>query len=160
MTGLVESQQARPGDAVVSCDSPIGRLGLSICYDVRFPELYQVLAFEHKASILLVPSAFACKTGQAHWEILLRSRAIETQCYIIAAAQVGLHNSDGNRRKSWGNAMAIDPWGKIVAHCGCDSEKVAIFGIDSALIDTTRENMPIQAHRRPGIYRYGIGDSS
>lgn len=86
---LFSGRVTRPGAELVSCDSPVGRLGLSVCYDLRFPGLYQRLAFgkEHAASVLLIPAAFTVPTGEAHWEVLLRARAIETQCYVLAAAQ-------------------------------------------------------------------------
>ncbi|MCI13744.1 nitrilase-like protein, partial [Trifolium medium] len=99
------------GKDVVAVDSPIGRLGLSVCYDLRFPEIYQLLRFQHGAQILLVPAAFTKVTGEAHWEILLRARAIENQCYVIAAAQAGTHN---DKRESYGDTLIIDPWGTIV----------------------------------------------
>jgi len=152
MTGLVESSQALPGEVLASCASPIGTLGVTVCYDVRFPELYQKLTFLHGAEILLVPSAFAMKTGEAHWETLLRGRAIETQCYVLAAAQVGQHNEDGNKRRSWGHSLAVDPWGKILADLGGSEPGMAIVEIDSELIGSTRQNMPIAAHRRYDLY--------
>jgi len=155
MVGLVESKQALAGDRLVACDSPVGRLGLTICYDMRFPELYQKLTFLHGAQILLMPSAFATKTGQAHWETLLRCRAIETQCYVVAAAQAGQHNEDGNKRRSYGHAMAFDPWGTCVADLGPDQTGLACFEIDLDLIKSTRENMPMHAHRRYDIYGDG-----
>ena len=153
MTGLMESRQALPGDlGLIACDSPCGRLGVTICYDMRFPELYQKLRFAHGASVLLMPSAFAMKTGEAHWETLLRCRAIETQCYVVAAAQAGLHNTEGNQRRSWGHALAIDPWGKVVASHGAEGEGVAVFEVDAELIEQTRQNMPMHAHRRYDVY--------
>lgn len=153
MVGLVESKQALPGDlGLVACDSPCGRLGVTICYDMRFPELYQKLTFAHGAQILLMPSAFAMKTGEAHWETLLRARAIETQCYVVASAQAGLHNTEGNRRRSWGHSLAIDPWGKIVASFGGEGTGVECFEIDLDLVDSTRANMPMAEHRRYDIY--------
>jgi predicted amidohydrolase len=155
MTGLVESRQAVAGDALVVCDSPAGRLGVTICYDMRFPEVYQKLTFLHGARVLLMPSAFAMKTGKAHWETLLRARAIETQCYVVAAAQVGMHNTDGNRRESWGHALAIDQWGTIVASHGADGLGVTTFEVDLAHGDATRANMPIHEHRRYDIYGDG-----
>ncbi|XP_068490572.1 deaminated glutathione amidase, chloroplastic/cytosolic isoform X2 [Phaseolus vulgaris] len=106
-----ESSFTEPGKDIVAVDSPIGRLGLSVCYDLRFPEMYQLLRFQHEAQVLLVPSAFTKVTGAAHWEILLRARAIETQCYVIAAAQTGKH---GDKRESYGDTLIIDPWGTIV----------------------------------------------
>ena len=141
---------------LVACDSPCGRLGVTICYDMRFPELYQKLRFAHGASVLLMPSAFAIKTGEAHWETLLRARAIETQCYVVAAAQAGQHKTDGNCRKSWGHALAFDPWGKCVAKLDDpDGTGVAIFEIDADLIAATRSNMPMHLHRRYDLYGDG-----
>ena len=155
MTGLVESKQALPGDQLVACDSPAGRLGVTVCYDMRFPELYQKLTFRHGCQLLLMPSAFAMKTGEAHWEILLRARAIETQTYVVAAAQAGLHNEDGNRRRSWGHAMAVDPWGTVVAAFGADDTGLKTFEVDLDLVDATRANMPMNEHRRYDLYGDG-----
>ncbi|KAH7667705.1 Nitrilase protein [Dioscorea alata] len=107
-----ESNFTTPGDDIVVEDSPVGRLGLTVCYDIRFPELYQLLRFQHNAQVLLVPAALTRVTGEAHWEILLRARAIETQCYVVAAAQAGKHNE---RRESYGDSLIIDPWGRIIA---------------------------------------------
>ena len=156
MVNLVESRQALAGSELVAVDSPAGRLGLTVCYDLRFPELFQKLTFVHGARVLLVPSAFAVKTGEAHWETLLRARAIETQCYVVAAAQAGQHNTDGNCRKSWGHALAFDPWGKCVAKLDDpDGTGVAIFEIDADLIEATRSNMPMHLHRRYDLYGDG-----
>ena len=155
MTGLVESKQALPGEELVACDSPVGKLGVTVCYDLRFPELYQKLTFVHGCQLLLIPSAFAMKTGEAHWETLLRARAIETQTYVVAAAQAGLHNEDGNKRRSYGHAMAIDPWGTVLAAFGADDAGVQTFEVDLALLDQTRDNMPMHAHRRYDLY--GVG---
>lgn len=155
MVGLVESRQALAGDALVSCDSVAGRLGVTICYDMRFPELYQKLTFVHGAQVLLMPSAFAMKTGAAHWETLLRARAIETQCYVVAAAQAGQHNTDGNGRLSYGHAVAFDPWGERVASHGAEGTGVETFEIDLGLVDGTRANMPMAEHRRYDIYGAG-----
>ncbi|KAF3783113.1 Nitrilase-like protein 2 [Nymphaea thermarum] len=107
-----ESNFTTAGNDLVVADSPVGRLGLTVCYDLRFPDLYQQLRFQHNAQVLLVPSAFTKVTGEAHWEILLRARAIETQCYVIAATQTGKHSE---KRESYGDALIIDPWGTIVA---------------------------------------------
>lgn len=96
---------------LVVCESPAGRLGLTVCYDLRFPEVYQTLAWSKGAEVLLVPSAFTKITGAAHWEILLRARAIECQSYVIAAAQAGVHNE---RRESYGHALIVDPWGEVI----------------------------------------------
>ncbi|KAJ8451224.1 hypothetical protein Cgig2_013996 [Carnegiea gigantea] len=128
-------------------DSPIGRLGLTVCYDVRFPELYQLLRFQHKAQILLVPSAFTKITGEAHWEILLRARAIETQCYVIAAAQAGKHNE---KRESYGDSLIIDPWGTVVGRLNDRlSTGIAVADIDFSLIESVRTKMPIEKQRKP-----------
>ncbi|CAF2043363.1 unnamed protein product [Brassica rapa] len=106
-----ESSFTVPGKNIVSVDSPVGRLGLTVCYDLRFPKIYQQLRFDQKAQVILVPSAFTTVTGEAHWEILLRARAIETQCYVIAASQAGKHNE---KRESYGDTLIIDPWGSVV----------------------------------------------
>jgi len=157
MVGLVESKQALGGNELVTCDSPAGKLGVSICYDMRFPEMHQKLTFQHGAEVLTFPSAFAMKTGEAHWETLLRCRAIECQTYVVAAAQVGQHNENGNKRQSWGHAMAIDPWGKVVASFGGSSRDVGVkpFEIDLDHVRKTRDNMPMVTHRRYDVY----GDS-
>ncbi|XP_074565566.1 deaminated glutathione amidase, chloroplastic/cytosolic isoform X1 [Curcuma longa] len=141
-----ESNITAPGDSIVVAESPVGLLGLSVCYDLRFPELYQQLRFQHQAQILLVPSAFTKVTGEAHWEILLRARAIETQCYVIAAAQAGRHNE---KRESYGDSLIIDPWGTVVARLSDRlATGVAVADIDLAKIDSVRNRMPISAHRR------------
>ena len=122
---------------------------------MRFPELYQKLTFVHGSQVLLMPSAFAMKTGEAHWETLLRARAIETQCYVVASAQAGLHNTHGNQRRSWGHSIAIDPWGKVMASFGGEGTGVECFEIDLDLVVSTRANMPMAEHRRYDIYGDG-----
>ncbi|GAV63730.1 CN_hydrolase domain-containing protein [Cephalotus follicularis] len=135
------------GNDIVAIDSPAGRLGLTVCYDLRFPELYQQLRFQHEAQVLLVPSAFTKATGQAHWEILLRARAIETQSYVIAAAQAGQHNA---KRESYGDSLVIDPWGTIVGRLPDRvSTGVAVADIDFSLIDSVRAKMPVAKQRKP-----------
>ncbi|KAJ7299614.1 hypothetical protein O6H91_Y105800 [Diphasiastrum complanatum] len=147
---LKESKRTAPGSEVIVADSPVGRLGLTVCYDARFPELYQRLRFSENAELMLVPSAFTKKTGEAHWEILLRARAIETQCYVLAAAQTGKHN---DLRESYGDAMIVDPWGTIVARCPDRlSTGIAIAEIDKGLLEAVRLRMPIAQHRRYDIY--------
>ncbi|KAI9118798.1 hypothetical protein K1719_010243 [Acacia pycnantha] len=142
-----ESSFTEAGKDVVALDSPIGRLGLTVCYDLRFPELYQLLRFQHESQVLLVPSAFTKVTGQAHWEILLRTRAIETQCYVIAAAQAGKHN---DKRESYGDTLIIDPWGTIVGRLPDRlSTGIAIADIDLSLVDSVRQKMPIAKQRKP-----------
>lgn len=119
------------------------QLGLTICYDLRFPELYRVLA-ERGAQIICVPAAFTYETGQAHWEVLLRSRAIENQVFIIAAAQTGIHASG---RKTWGQSMIIDPWGDIVVQQSHDLGLV-FADIDLTTIKSLAERFPVHQHRR------------
>ncbi|EFJ08904.1 hypothetical protein SELMODRAFT_130791 [Selaginella moellendorffii] len=138
---LKESNRTAPGTQVVTAQTPVGTLGLTICYDLRFPELYQRLRFAENAQVLLVPSAFTRKTGEAHWELLLRARAVETQCYVLAAAQSGKHN---DLRESYGDAMIIDPWGSVVARCPDRLVTgIAVADIDEELLKTVRRNMPI-----------------
>ncbi|GAB4854884.1 Deaminated glutathione amidase, chloroplastic/cytosolic [Ancistrocladus abbreviatus] len=142
-----ESSITEAGKDVVAVDSPFGCLGLTVCYDLRFPELYLQLRFDQQAQVLLVPSAFTKITGQAHWEILLRARAIETQCYVIAAAQAGKHN---NRRESYGDSLIIDPWGAIVGRLPDRlSTGIAVADIDFSLMDSIRTKMPLDKQRKP-----------
>jgi len=103
-----ESIAIRPGESVQSFDAPWGRVGLSVCYDLRFPELYRAMG---PVDLILVPAAFTYTTGKAHWELLLRARAVENQCYVLAAAQGGNHP---NGRRTWGHSMLVDPWGEVV----------------------------------------------
>ncbi|CAA6656857.1 unnamed protein product [Spirodela intermedia] len=146
-----EGSFTTPGSDIIVEDSPAGRLGLTVCYDLRFPEIYQELRFQHQAQVLLVPSAFTKVTGEAHWEILLRARAIETQCYVIAAAQTGKHSEN---RESYGDSLIIDPWGRIIARLPDRlSTGIAVADIDLSLIESVRARMPISEHRRPDIYR-------
>ncbi|KAG0599757.1 hypothetical protein M758_12G176200 [Ceratodon purpureus] len=147
---LKESNTAAPGAEVVAADSPAGRLGLTVCYDLRFPELYQRLRFTENCQVLLVPSAFTKTTGEAHWELLLRARAVETQCYVLAAAQAGKHNE---KRESYGDAIIVDPWGKVIARLP-DKLKtgLAIADIDHSVLHNIRLRMPVEQHRRYDIY--------
>jgi nitrilase len=138
-----ESASIEPGDAPLVTDTPFGRLGLTVCYDLRFPELFGWLQREG-ASIITVPSAFTHRTGEAHWETLLRARAIETQCFVIAPGQGGVHNV---RRTTWGHSMIVDPWGVVLA-CHDTGPGLAIAELDLALIDTLRTGMPLQQHKR------------
>jgi predicted amidohydrolase len=140
---LKESRAVRPGESVVAVDSPAGRLGLSICYDVRFPELYRRLAAEG-ARVLAVPSAFVDRTGKDHWEVLLRARAIENLAYVLAPAQSGAH---GGGRASHGHAMIVDPWGAILAQAA-DGPGLAIAELDFERQDRLRRELPALDHRR------------
>lgn len=143
-----ESRHTKAGDQLVVVDSPVGKLGLSVCYDLRFPELYRALA-ERGAEVLLVPAAFTLTTGKEHWEPLLRARAIENECFVVAAAQTGRHNE---RRDTYGHAMAIDPWGTVVAQCR-DGTGISTVAIDRAWLDEVRRRIPVWQHRRPDSYR-------
>jgi deaminated glutathione amidase len=142
-TSLRESKVVDPGEGIVTCESPIGRLGLSVCYDVRFPELYRRLVDEG-AEVLCVPAAFTVPTGRDHWHVLLRARAIESQCYVIAPAQWGNH---GHGRTTYGHAMIVDPWGTVIAECA-DGEGVALAEIDLGRERSIRAQLPSLKHRR------------
>ncbi len=155
---LQESAFTEAGAELVAVDTPVGRLGLSTCYDVRFPRLYSELAAAG-ATVLAVPSAFTVPTGAAHWEPLLRARAIETQCYVVAAAQTGKHNESPGRT-SWGHAMVVDPWGAVVAQASegatSPSSPTVIFAeIDPELIASVRAKMPVASHARAHVYEKG-----
>ena len=138
-----ESANYQPGETAVMSDLPWGRIGLSICYDVRFPALYRALA-EGGASFLTVPSAFTRKTGEAHWHILLRARAIENGCFVFAAAQGGPHE---NKRETFGHSMIIDPWGTVLAEGGIEPG-VFLAEIDPAKVDVARKSIPSLQHGR------------
>jgi predicted amidohydrolase len=140
-----ESATVTPGDAVVVAATPFARIGLSICYDLRFPELYRALV-GGGAQVLAVPSAFTAATGKDHWEPLLRARAIENQCWVLAPAPHGRHD-DGGLRASWGHAMIVDPWGHVVA-CASDGPGIAMAEIDLGRLRTVRERLPALTHRR------------
>lgn len=139
----LESETILPGDKVVSLASPFGKLGLTVCYDVRFPELYRLL-LEEGVQIFLVPSAFTEITGKAHWEVLLRARAIENFCYVIAPNQVGVH---ANGRQTFGHSMIIDPWGKILASLPV-GEGVIVADIDLTYLNDIRTRVPVEKHRK------------
>jgi predicted amidohydrolase len=138
-----ESDTKKPGQEVVTCKTPLGVFGLSVCYDLRFPELYRQLA-EKGAEVMFVPSAFTFPTGAAHWEPLLRARAIENQVYIIAPNQIG-KNTHGFA--DYGNSMIIDPWGKVIARAA-DKECFITAEIDRDYLEKVRRELPCLAHRR------------
>ena len=142
-TRLRESDTQVAGDQPVVTDSVAGRLGMSICYDVRFPELYRRLV-DDGATLLSVPAAFTLTTGKDHWHVLLRARAIESQCYVIAAAQTGKHFGS---RQSYGHALICDPWGTVLAECG-EGEGVAVARIRSEVLRRVRASVPSLRHRR------------
>lgn len=145
---LMESRTTAPGDKLVVCDSPAGRLGLTVCYDLRFPEVYQALTWAMGAKVLLVPSAFTKVTGAAHWELLLRARAVECQAYVIAAAQAGKHNE---KRESYGHSLIVDPWGVVVGRLDDpQATGIAVAELDFDALEAVRQKMPIEQHRLKG----------
>ena len=135
-----ESRTIVPGAQVHSIETPFGRVGLSVCYDLRFPELYRAMG---DCALMVVPAAFTHTTGRAHWEVLLRARAIENQCYVLASAQGGLHP---NGRRTWGHSMLIDPWGEVKAVLP-EGEGVVSGEIDPLFLAGVRESLPALAHR-------------
>ncbi len=136
-----ESDGYRPGDRAVIADTEFGKIGMTICYDIRFPHLFRGLA-KSGASILLIPAAFARPTGRAHWEVLLRARAIETGCFVIAAAQTGEHKTSlGQPRKTYGHSMIVSPWGEILADAGED-QSIIYAELDLSLVESTRARVP------------------
>lgn len=138
-----ESSRYTPGGATCVVETPVGALGLSICYDMRFPALFQTLSGAG-ATVLAVPAAFTVPTGQAHWHTLLRARAIENACWLVAAAQVGAH-ADG--RHTYGHSLVVDPWGRVVLDME-DRIGVAMCEIDPAVVADVRSRVPVIAHRR------------
>ncbi|HVV94990.1 MAG TPA: carbon-nitrogen hydrolase family protein [Hyphomicrobiales bacterium] len=138
-----ESNTYRPGETAVAADLPWGRLGLTICYDLRFPALHQALA-EAGAEFLAVPAAFTRQTGEAHWHVLLRARAIETGSFVLAAAQGG-HHEDG--RDTFGHSLIVDPWGRILAEGGTEPG-VVLATIDPVLVEDARSRIPVLANGR------------
>lgn len=146
-----ESASFVAGDEWRVVDSPLGRLGLSICYDLRFPELYRRLRVAG-AEILLVPAAFTRVTGEAHWLPLLRARAIENQCYVVAANQCGHH---GGSRQTWGHSVIIDPWGVVLAEAA-DKPDLIQAKLERSLLEQIRADMPVMGHAR---LRHGWGES-
>ena len=139
-----ESETFCPGNHISVIDTPFGKIGLTICYDLRFPDLFRALRLAG-AEIITVPSAFTKVTGEAHWQVLLQARAIETQCFILAAAQWGAHNEGS--RETWGQSMVIGPWGEVIAE-----QKTGIgwvhADIDVAEVHSIRSKMPVAQHNR------------
>ncbi len=141
-----ESFVYSPGEQVVTAETEFGRIGLSICYDVRFPELYRMLAVAG-AHILFVPSSFRRETGQDHWDVLLRARAIEDQAFVVAAGQWGTWGPPGRERRSFGNSLIADPWGRVVARAP-DGVGVTFADLDLDEVRRVREILPALRHRR------------
>jgi nitrilase len=135
-----EAATIERGDQVVSFDSPLGRIGVAICYDLRFPELFRAMG---EMDLLILPAAFTETTGRAHWELLLRARAVENQCYVLAAAQGGRHP---NGRLTHGNSMVIDPWGEVLARMD-KGEGVVMAELDRQRLVETRSSLPALKHR-------------
>ena len=138
-----ESKIIEPGDVVVAAQTPAGLLGQTICYDLRFPELYSALA-NRGCVLLTVPSAFTARTGQAHWQALLQARAIENQCFVIAPNQGGQHSK---KRHTWGHSMVVDPWGAIIAQYE-SGPGLAMADLDFEWLKEIRDAMPVQQHKR------------
>ncbi len=138
-----ESSVYGPGEQVIAADTPWGRMGFSICYDMRFPDLYRALT-NAGATILLAPAAFTVPTGQAHWHVLLRARAIEAGCFVIATAQSGSH-ADG--RTTYGHSLVVDPWGEMLLDMGIEPG-LAFADLDLSRVDDVRARVPALANRR------------
>jgi predicted amidohydrolase len=144
-----ESAAYAGGDAITVVDTPLGLLGLSICYDLRFPELYRALV-DRGATLIAIPAAFTVSTGEAHWHVLMRARAIETGCHIVAAAQCGTH---GDGRETYGHSLAVDPWGKVLADAGTKGDAgnggyaLSYAPIAGAAADGARQAIPLARSR-------------
>ena len=145
----LESKTVAPGAEIVTAKAGAATLGLSVCYDVRFPELYRLLALRG-AEVLAVPAAFTLQTGKDHWELLLRARAVENQAFVVAPAQWG-QKADG--RWTYGRSMIVDPWGTILAQCP-DRDGHAIANLDLDFLDRFRKEFPALANRRPEAYHW------
>jgi predicted amidohydrolase len=146
-----ESATFAPGDRAVVAETPWGKLGMTICYDLRFAHLYRTLA-SAGATMLSVPAAFTVPTGQAHWHVLLRARAIEHGCFVFAPAQVGLH---ANGRRTYGHSLVVAPWGDVLADAGDAGPGVVVAEIDPEQVSQARQALPSLRHDRP----YGLLDS-
>ncbi len=140
-----ESALYRAGEGPVLVETPLGPLGLSICYDLRFAGLYSALS-DHGATLFSIPAAFTVPTGEAHWHVLLRARAIEAGVFVIAAAQVGRHE-DG--RETYGHSLVVDPWGRVLLDMGGSETGLGFAELDLGLVDEVRSRLPAIRHRRP-----------
>ncbi|MFY9470035.1 MAG: carbon-nitrogen hydrolase family protein [Solirubrobacterales bacterium] len=149
-----ESDHEDPGGEIVSSKLTAGGgavgAGLTVCYDLRFPELYRILALRGTL-VHFVPAAFTYTTGEAHWELLLRARAVENQVFVVAANQFGYHDDD---RRSFGNSMIVDPWGTVIARAGDDGEAAVAATLDLDAQATIRDKLPSLANRVPGAYAW------
>ena len=140
-----ESATIAPGRGFTVVNTPVGHVGLSVCYDVRFPELFRSLESQG-AQVLSIPAAFTVPTGRAHWELLLRARAVENLCFVLAAAQGGVHE---NGRETFGDSLIVDPWGQVLARVAEPGPGVAVAEIDLTLQAELRTRFPALTHRRP-----------
>jgi predicted amidohydrolase len=148
---LKESTAYAGGDQLITHETEFCRVGLSICYDLRFPELYRGL-MALGAQVLFVPSAFTQVTGQAHWEVLLRARAIEDQCFVVAPAQWGPWGEPGQDRRTYGNSMVVDPWGSVLVRAPAEGDGVWMADLDLHELQRIRVAMPVLSHRRLGQF--------
>ena len=139
-----ESATVAPGSQPTVVSTPIGRVGMAVCYDVRFPELFRVLQ-QQGAEVLSLPSAFTAPTGKAHWELLARARAVENLCYVLAPAQSGLHP---NGRETWGDSLIVDPWGQVLSRVTDAGPGVAVAEIDRTVQQELRDRFPALSHQR------------
>ena len=139
-----ESAAYAPGERAVVADTPVGRLGLTICYDLRFAGLFSALS-DAGATALAIPAAFTVPTGEAHWHVLIRARAIESACFAIAAAQCGTHE-DG--RRTFGHSLAVDPWGRVLLDMGTAERELGFAELDPRQIEEVRRRLPVLGHRR------------
>jgi predicted amidohydrolase len=140
-----ESNAYEPGDDVVAVRSPVGTLGLTVCYDIRFPALFEALG-QRKCDVIAIPAAFTVPTGEAHWHLLQRARAVEASAWVVSAAQVGEH-ADG--RRTYGHSLVVDPWGDVVLDMGGESAGLAFAEIDPARTAAVRAQLPSLANRQP-----------
>lgn len=139
-----ESDTTEPGDKLITVDTPFGKLGLAVCYDVRFPELFRCL-FNQGMEIIILPSAFTVPTGEAHWELLARSRAVENFCYLIGACQGGIHS---NGRRTYGNSIIVNPWGNVIAKKENIESGIIYADINLDRVYESRKSIPIEHHQK------------
>ncbi len=142
-----ESARNQPGDRAVLAETPFGAVGMTVCYDLRFPELFRALALAG-ARLIVVPSNFAERTGRDHWEVLMRARAIENGAYVIAPATIGNGGAEFN---AYGHSLVVDPWGTVIS-CAPDQEGVTIARLDLSRVDAIRASLPSLQHLRPAAY--------
>ncbi len=146
----LESSRNRPGKEIVNVDTELGNFGLTVCYDIRFPELYRLLTLRG-AQVIFTPANFATKTGKDHWETILRTRAIENGCYIIAPGQIGKKNYGKMSMDSFGSSLVVDPWGTVIARAN-EQPGVTLAEIDLDYLDKVRASLPCLENRRADVY--------